>query len=55
MRIPSDNSENFGLKLSVAARYKGCAYGCSKTGIVVSIPTRGLDMCPRLSVFFCPV
>jgi len=30
-------------------------FGRSKTGIVGSNPTRGMDVCPRFSVLCCPV
>jgi hypothetical protein len=30
-------------------------FGRSNTGIVGSNPTRGMDVCPRLSVSCCPV
>jgi hypothetical protein len=31
------------------------AFNRSNTGIVISNPARGMDVCPRFSVFCCPV
>jgi hypothetical protein len=30
-------------------------FGCWNTEIVISNPTRGLDVCPRFSVLCCPL
>jgi hypothetical protein len=44
------------VHVPMAARSEaGTIFGLSSTGIAGSNPTRGMDVCPRLSVLCCPV